>query len=152
MGELSKTDLVNSGSYFFTDLVVIFGSTIFTGLGGSFFTIGFIAGFTDTNDLTGICFLAGGSFTPGFTVCAGLLKGFEIVCTGFLATGFAVAFFITGLLEADFFAGGFLTTAFLGLVFLEAGLGFPLFDLAGFAAGFLVAFLAGLVAFLEAGF
>src|SRR5258705_13955880 len=58
----SRTDLVNSGSYFTEFLVVVFGITIFKGLGGSFLITGFTLGLIDTNDL--------GSIVPGFFTTA----------------------------------------------------------------------------------
>src|SRR5258705_386926 len=58
----SRTDLVNAGSYFTEFLVVVFGITIFKGLGGSFLITGFTLGLIDTNDL--------GSIVPGFFTTA----------------------------------------------------------------------------------
>jgi hypothetical protein len=114
------------GSYFFTDLVEVFGITTFTGFGGSFFTIGFIWGFTETKDLF--------SWPAGFfSAC---LAGFT---SGFFGTTF------TGAL-ATFLGAGFLATGFAG--FLGAG-----FGAAFLGAGFLaITFFTGFAAFFAAGF
>jgi hypothetical protein len=136
---VSKTDLVNSGSYFFTDRVVVFGMTTFVGFGGSFFKIGLIAGFTDTKDFAcASCFFKGaGCFAMGLS-------------SGFFETGFTSCFFTAAFLAAGFNAP-----------FLGADLaGFPLAGRAGLAIAFLVdAFFAGFTApptcragFLVAGF
>src|SRR4030095_7775343 len=139
----SSTDLVNSGSYFFTDLVVVFGITTFVGLGGSFFTIGFTVGFTETKD-----------FAPSFffVVACSFATGLLAVAT-FFATGFFTVIFFTGFFTAPFpdtcFAGFFaivlFTAFFAGLAlptawtgFLVAG--FPPFGRAGFLVGILLPF------------
>src|SRR5687767_14814943 len=70
---VSRTDLVNSGLYFFIALVVILGITILPGFGGSFFNTGFIAGLIETKDFgsnTDVFFANG--FTSG--------AGFETTC------------------------------------------------------------------------
>src|SRR3977135_4480349 len=74
---VSKTDLVNSGSYFTALLTVVFGITTFVGLGGSFFITGFAVGLIDTKDL--------GSTAPFFFTA------------GFAATGGGGACFTSGL-------------------------------------------------------
>ncbi|HET9825948.1 MAG TPA: hypothetical protein VFP87_11470 [Chitinophagaceae bacterium] len=125
---MSKTDFVNSGSYFFTDLVVVFGITTFTGFGGSFFKIGFIVGFTDTRDFAGAIgfFIALCSFAIGLAT----------LCSGFFETPFDAGFLGAGFFMADF-----------GVPFLGAGLGgFPPAARAGFAIAFFDAFFAGLTA------
>ncbi|MEJ0103162.1 MAG: hypothetical protein WDO19_11650 [Bacteroidota bacterium] len=90
-----------------------------------------MGGFTDTRDL--------GSLSPFFNTGIVLTGGGGAGGTsGFLATGFSIgfgegsSFFATGLFTTGF-------TAFLGAIFLGAGL----------AAGF---FAAGFAAFLGAGF
>jgi hypothetical protein len=136
---VSKTDFVNSGSYFFTDRVVVFGIATFTGFGGSFFKMGLTVGFTDTKDFeaaTGFLSGTGGSFGAGFVTALG--------GRGFFTTTLATTFFATGLCACD--------TDFVA-PFLGAGLaGF-------FAIAFFGAFLAGFAArptgfagFLVAGF
>jgi hypothetical protein len=115
---VSNTDFVNSGSYFFTDRVVVFGITTFTGLGGSFFNIGLIKGFTDTKDFAvGSCFLTG--------ACS-FAAGFEAFASGFFETTFATGF-----------TDPFLGADFLDNAFLRAGLaGFPALCGADFAIAF----------------
>jgi hypothetical protein len=140
---VSKTDFVNSGSYFFTDRVVVFGITTFIGFGGSFFKMGFGVGFTDTRDfgaatgfLIGTCSFAAGLLTA--------LGG-----CGFFEMALATTFFVMGFFPTDFVAP-----------FLGAGLaGFPPAGRAGFAIAFFDAFFAGFAAppdgrtgFLVAGF
>src|SRR5882724_2990034 len=102
---VSNTDLVNSGSYFTALLIVVLGITTFVGLGGSFFTIGFVAGLMETSDFgsTAPFFLATGLTTGGGAGVAGFTSG---LCGTFAAT------FATGL------ATGFLA----GTIFLDAGL------------------------------
>src|SRR5258705_7556943 len=104
----SRTDLVNSGSYFTEFLVVVFGITIFKGLGGSFLMTGFTLGLIDTNDL--------GSIVPGFFTTAFGASGTATALTaGFAVTtacppagriGFAAAL-VAGL--APDFATGLVT-------------------------------------------
>jgi hypothetical protein len=94
----SRTDLVNSGSYFTELLVVVLGITIFECFGGSFFITGFTLTLIDTNDL--------GSTTPGFR---GFGAGASGLATALGATGGAG--FATGFTTA--LGTGFLaTTAF----------------------------------------
>jgi hypothetical protein len=146
---VSNTDFVNSGSYFFTDRVVVFGITTFKGFGGSFFTIGFITGFTDTKDFAVIsCFFKGaGSFAAGlrtFGAGAGFLE------TGFVSGFLAIIFFATGLVSAFLGAGlaGFFAivfAAFFADLALPEGVGFlaaifPTFGRAGFLVGILFTF------------
>ncbi|HJS53065.1 MAG TPA: hypothetical protein VJ765_00935 [Chitinophagaceae bacterium] len=95
-----------------TDFVVVFGITTFTGFGGSFFTIGFIWGFTETRDLFSWPAAFG---LAGFSAVflAAILAGF---CgTAFFWAGLAAflgAPFLTGFLGVDFFV----TVFFTGLV------------------------------------
>src|SRR6266404_5537575 len=140
---VSNTDFVNSGSYFFTDRVVIFGITTLTGFGGSFFNIGLIIGLTDTKDFAcDSCFL-----TAAFSFASGLL----ILGSGFFEIIFTAGFFTACFLMAGFFVTPPLVgrAAFLGADFA----GFPPAGRAGLAIAFFTnVFFAGLTAFLVAGF
>ncbi|HEU4574573.1 MAG TPA: hypothetical protein VFS36_06185 [Chitinophagaceae bacterium] len=147
---VSRTDLVNSGSYLTAFEVVVFGITTFTGLGGSFFTIGFTGGFIDTSDLGSV---PAGFFGAGFT---GWLLGAGLLTTAFLGAGFGSGFFGAVFLATAaftaFLAAGL--AAFLGAVLFGAGLaGFLAADLtvADFFAGF-VAPLPERTGFLAAAF
>ncbi|HLF47520.1 MAG TPA: hypothetical protein VI548_13910 [Chitinophagaceae bacterium] len=124
--------MVKSGSYFFTDFVLVLGITIFVGFAGSFFTVDFITGFTDTKEraiskfdffaaaFTGFAtiFLAAGLATGFFatTFLAGLAAFFSPVFFAVTFTAFLETVFLTGLIEAGFLAVFFLAgfTVFFG--------------------------------------
>src|SRR5215467_74807 len=73
---VSKTDFVNSGSYFTALFVVVLGITTFAGFGGSFFIIGFALGFIETRVFgSNPPFFATGA-AAGFAGTAGLATGF----------------------------------------------------------------------------
>src|SRR6185295_9297368 len=124
----SRTDLVNSGSYFLTVFVFNSGITTFIGLAGG-------AGF----------------FGGGILISSGFLV------STFLASDFFSSFFgITGCLTSVFLMGVFVECTGLACAALAAGECVPCFTAAtftGFFADFSVDFLAiGLPAFLGATF
>jgi hypothetical protein len=150
---VSKTDLVNSGSYFFTDRVVVFGITTFRGFGGSFFNMGLIGGFIETSDFAVVsCLLTGAcSFAGAFATLASCFFAttFGACFIGFLRAGlFAPAFLADDFPPAGRagFAITFFTDAFLAGLALPAtwadflGADFPAFRGAGFLVGMLLPF------------
>ena len=116
IGDVSNTDLVNSGSYFTELFVVVRGITTFPGLGGSFLITGFTVCFIDTNDLGSLAegFFTGMGFSAGLATDTGFATG---LATGLaLAAGLWAAALATGFLATTFFAAG-LTVFFAGLCF-----------------------------------
>src|SRR5688500_11023899 len=91
VAEASRTDLVNSGSYFTELLVVVLGMITFMGFGGSFLITGFTFCLIDTSDL--------GSALPGFFTRGLDGSGLATGLTTGLAAGFATAL-ATGFLGA----------------------------------------------------
>jgi hypothetical protein len=157
---------------YFTDLVVdVFGITNgLDGLGGSFFTAGWvkglIAGFTSLCEspdtagfFTGSAFLGaaatGAGFATGLTAAFGAGLGATFTGAAFLATGLATGFatgFLAGAGLTAFLATGLATGFLAGAGFFAA----VFFAGAGFGAGFLffagAGFDLGLGAVLVVGF